>query len=96
MINYDYLKYIKIILILIYNNKIISFKELQKILYIDNKQLNKILDTIKQIKRTNILYIITINNKYKFIACEISFNTGIKIGKLLHNTEINTIDITNL
>jgi hypothetical protein len=94
MINLDYIKYIKILLILLYEKKILTKSEIINFLYLNNQQYKTLITTIKEINKPKILYKVNIN-KHEFIVFgELNFQIGIlignKINKPLQNIQIQT------
>jgi hypothetical protein len=93
----DYNLYIKLLLILTLENKIISKKQLIKTLNINDQIYNKLIQYIQNINKPKLLYLITINNSHQFITInKPDIHTGIHIARQLPNTHIHSINITEL
>ena len=80
MINVDYYKYIKILLILLYENKVMSKSQITTFLNIDSNHYENMINTIRKLKKPDIIYKVNFKH-YEFIVFgELNFETGVILG----------------
>lgn len=83
MINLDYIYYIRILLILLYEKRVLSRKEITDYLKINNDQYKNMIDTLKKINKPKLIHLATYKHVQYLLFGDLNFDLGIIFGNRL-------------